>query len=58
MAELQQPCCAEAQQGFIERLTKSIASYPVIKNVPCPTCQRIIEIRIYARPQASDAAAE
>ena len=50
MADTLQACCERARQQYVARLTKAVASYPVIKNVPCPTCKRIIPIRIYARP--------
>ncbi len=50
MAEALHPCCEQAQRRYIERLEKSIVSYPVIKDLPCPTCKRIIPIRIYQRP--------
>ena len=50
MAEPLQPCCQRARDAFVARLAKGIASYPVIKDVPCPTCRRIIQIRIYVRP--------
>lgn len=53
MAEPLQPCCQRAREAFVVRLTKGIASYPVIKDVPCPTCRRIIQIRIYVRPGAT-----
>ena len=53
MAEAPQPCCVRARQEYIARLMKGIASYPVIKDVPCPTCRRIIQIRIYTRPDES-----
>lgn len=50
MAEPLQECCQRARGQLITRLTKGIASYPVIKDVPCPTCRRIIQIRVYVRP--------
>jgi hypothetical protein len=50
MAEPLQECCQRAREQFIARLTKGIASYPVIKDLPCPTCRRIIQIRVYVRP--------
>jgi hypothetical protein len=56
MAEALQPCCEKARAALVTRLTKGIASYPVIKDVPCPTCRRIIQIRIYVPPaEATDA---
>lgn len=57
MADELQACCLRARQQYIARLTKGIASYPVIKDVPCPTCRRIIQIRIYTRPDESGDAA-
>jgi hypothetical protein len=50
MAEELQACCVQAQQDYVKRLTRTIASYPVIKTIPCPTCKRIIAIRLYAPP--------
>jgi hypothetical protein len=50
MAEPLQPCCQKARAALVMRLTKGIASYPVIKDVPCPTCRRIIQLRIYVPP--------
>lgn len=57
MAEALLPCCARAQRTYVERITKAIVSYPVIKNIPCPTCKRIIPIRIYAAPSTTSDAA-
>jgi len=57
MAEALRPCCEHARRLYVERLLKAITSYPVIKDIPCPTCRRIIPIRIYARPDAGNPAA-
>lgn len=55
MGEALQACCVRARQEYVARLRKSIASYPVIKDVPCPTCRRIIQIRIYTpRDEAAE----
>jgi hypothetical protein len=57
MAEALQPCCQRARDAYVARLAKGIASYPVIKDIPCPTCRRIIQIRVYVRPgETGDAA--
>ncbi len=50
MAEALQPCCERARQLYVTRVTKAVVSYPLIKDIPCPTCKRIIPIRIYAPP--------
>ena len=51
MAEELQPCCQKARRDYVSRMTKAIASYPVIKDLPCPTCKRVIQIRIYTPPE-------
>ena len=53
MAYALQPCCELARTRYIARITKGMASYPVIKDIPCPTCRRIIPIRLYAPPAAA-----
>jgi hypothetical protein len=50
MAEALQPCCERARREYLKRLRNAVNSYPVIKDVPCPTCKRIIPIRLYTRP--------
>ena len=50
MAETLPPCCQRARQAYVGRVTKTIMSYPVIKDIPCPTCRRVIPIRLYAPP--------
>jgi hypothetical protein len=57
MAETLQPCCERARARFLARVARGIASYPVIKEFPCPMCRRIIQIRVYARDAAPQAAA-
>ena len=50
MAEPLNPCCQAARRQYIERITKALMSYPVIKEIPCPTCRRVIPIRLYVPP--------
>jgi len=57
MAEILQPCCERAQSEYVARVARGIASYPVIKDIPCPSCRRIIKIRVYARPDAAGSSA-
>ncbi len=51
MADALQPCCERARANFIKRLAAAMVSYPVIKDLPCPTCKRIVPIRLYAAPE-------
>jgi hypothetical protein len=55
MADELQACCQRARKEFIERVTKTLASYPLIKNLPCPQCRRVIPIRIYEPPDQAAA---
>jgi hypothetical protein len=57
MAEALQPCCERARQAYVMRVTKAVVSYPLIKDIPCPTCKRIIPIRLYAPPSRASTAA-
>lgn len=58
MAETLQPCCARARGRFLARVARGIASYPVIKDIPCPSCRRIIQIRVYTREAAQSETAK
>lgn len=50
MADDLQACCLRARKAFVDRVTKTLTSYPLIKDLPCPQCQRVIPIRIYEPP--------
>ena len=51
MAEALQACCQRAQEAYVKHLANAIVSYPVIKTIPCPTCRRVISIRLYEAPR-------
>ena len=53
MAEELQACCQRAREAYVKRLVNAIVSYPVIKTIPCPTCRRVIPIRLYGPPEAT-----
>lgn len=53
MADELQACCLRTRDEYIERVTKTLKSYPLIKNLPCPKCARIVQIRIYEAPSES-----
>ena len=53
MAETLQPCCERARAQYLVRIVGGVASYPVIKDIPCPTCRQIIPIRVYTRPDTN-----
>jgi hypothetical protein len=54
MAESLNPCCRKTREHYLQRLRAAVTSYPVIKNSPCPTCSRIIPIRLYVPPDQAE----
>ena len=57
MAEPLQPCCERARARYLARVARGVASYPVIKEIPCPSCRRIVQIRVYTRPNGASESA-
>ena len=43
-------CCRRLRERQVDLIRKNYLSFPVIKSMPCPTCQRIVQIRVYERP--------
>lgn len=43
-------CCREVRERQLRLIRDSYASFPVIRNMPCPTCTQTIRIRAYDRP--------
>lgn len=53
MADVREPCCEKEFQTQLKLIASTYTTFPVIKDVPCPTCQRIIPIRVYEKPEAA-----
>lgn len=51
MAQSPQPCCERALAEARQRFEKLATSYPVIKDFPCPSCSRILSLRLYGPPE-------
>jgi hypothetical protein len=45
-------CCARTRAGWEKRIRAHYASFPVIKDVPCDKCRRILEIRVFEMESA------
>lgn len=43
------PCCEKTLNAHIKNIRNNYNSFPVIKDVPCPTCRQIIPIRVYEK---------
>jgi hypothetical protein len=43
------PCCVRERQRRLQRIRDTFTAFPVIKDVPCPTCKQWIRIRVYGR---------
>jgi hypothetical protein len=51
MADDQRPCCEQTLRQYYRRIALAVTSFPVIRDLPCPVCKRILAVRIY---RASD----
>lgn len=48
MSESTEPaCCAKTREEWERRIRLYYSSFPIIKDVPCPDCRRILKIRVY-----------
>ena len=56
MSDARQACCEKELRTQIKRIARAYSSFPVIKNIPCPTCRRIIPIRVYEKPSEAESA--
>ena len=54
MAEALQPCCEKELHIQLKQITATYRSFPVIKEVPCPSCRQIIPIRVYEKPSEAE----
>jgi len=52
MADDENECCAKTRARWDRRIALYYSSFPVVKDVPCDECQRILEIRVYEPPVA------
>lgn len=50
MSEAPQACCEKELRAQLKQIADTYLSFPVIKDIPCPTCLRIIPIRVYEKP--------
>jgi hypothetical protein len=53
-AEPEKDCCQKTRAEWERKIRLYYSSFPVIKNVPCEGCQRILEIRVYEAPTAAE----
>jgi hypothetical protein len=48
-------CCERERQRQIRLIQELYTSFPVIRDLPCPTCRRWISIRVYERGETGEA---
>jgi hypothetical protein len=53
MDEKLDACCQRALKEWVDRIHETVASYPVIQSRPCPTCKKVIKVRVYGPPEAA-----
>ncbi|GIW40707.1 MAG: hypothetical protein KatS3mg076_1284 [Candidatus Binatia bacterium] len=54
MAEALSPCCRKTLDDFRRRVRNACTSYPVIKDVPCEVCRKVLKFRMYRPDEASE----
>ena len=54
MSEKLNPCCEQVLATWVDRIDRTVSSYPVIQDRPCPTCRQIIKVRVYGPPEERD----
>jgi hypothetical protein len=47
-------CCSSVRAQEIRSIAQNYLSFPVIKNIVCPTCKMVLPIRVYSREEALD----
>jgi hypothetical protein len=40
-------CCLAERRKQLDTIRKNYLTFPVIKSVPCPTCKKVLQIRVY-----------
>lgn len=46
------PCCKRVRAREMESIARDYLSFPVIKNVVCPTCKFVLPINVFSREEA------
>ena len=54
MADDLQACCLAAREAYLERIADTVASYPLIREFPCPNCRRIVKVRLWGPAAEAD----
>jgi len=50
MAKTLKPCCEKTLDTKVKHIRANYKSFPVIKDIPCPVCRQIIQVRVYEKP--------
>ena len=47
-------CCEKTSSDWERRIRLYYSSFPVIKDVCCPGCRRIVKVRVYEEPAPAE----
>lgn len=45
------PCCVREREQQMRKIRATYSAFPVIKEIPCPTCRQWVRIRVYGREE-------
>ncbi len=49
MAKELKPCCEKTLTARVKKIRNYYTTFPVIKDIPCPVCRQIIQVRVYEK---------
>lgn len=52
--DTEQECCRKTREEWERRIRLYYSSFPVIKDVPCEGCRRILKLRVYEAPSVGE----
>jgi hypothetical protein len=58
MAHTRKPCCEKSLEEQCKHIRNNYISFPVIKDLPCPVCREIIQVRVYDKIETNLASQE
>lgn len=47
-------CCHRKMRQELETVESSYLSFPVIKNITCPTCSMVMRLCVYSREELTE----
>ena len=53
-ADAERECCQKTRAEWERKIGLYYSSFPVIKDVPCEKCRRVLQVRVFEPPALSE----